>query len=151
MVVERVDDEAVSERGLDQESADALSAWHATVCKLPAWAHDARRARELEQLVQWYACTWNAPQGTEPAPQAGLDALTDELTDPRCHRRLPEISRSRWAIRVAEELVSWRVARIGNDPRTRVNTRVAQSRLVLALRTARGQFGDEEGGSTFQP
>ena len=86
MVVERVADESASEEALDQESRDALSAWQFAVRKLPEWAHDARRGVELEDLVRWYEQTWKDPQFIEPAPQPGLDALTDELTDPRSHR-----------------------------------------------------------------
>ena len=83
MVVERVADESASEEALDQESRAALSAWQCAVRNLPEWAHDARRGADLEALVRWYERTWNDSQFVERPPQPGLDALTDELTDPR--------------------------------------------------------------------
>ncbi len=141
------DDEASREPALARRAREALQSWWATVENIPRWAHDARRSEALEEIVRWYERVFADPACVDPAPLAGLDALTDELTEARSHDGLGRLARARWAVQVAEELVNWRASQTVASGATAISptvapamARIADSRLELALNGARRQW-----------
>ena len=137
---------AESESILEHEGAEALEAWRAEVLEIPRWAQGAGRSIALEELVRWYERICTELACADQAPLDGLDALTDELTEASSQNATERLARARWAVRVAEELAHWRACRIDGGAPARA--RVASSRLELALKGTRPQFGDEPPSAT---
>jgi hypothetical protein len=136
------------------EAAVALGAegtiqgWRPLVAGLSQWAQRSARRAPLEDLTRRYERASGDSSFAEDPPLEGLDALTDELTEPRIYDGLWYMAGARWAIRVCEELVHWRAVRADKDAPATV--RVAINRLELALTAARRHLGDEPAGSRSQ-
>jgi hypothetical protein len=111
------------------EAAVALGAegtiqgWRPLVAGLSQWAQRSARRAPLEDLTRWYERASGDSSFAEDPPLEGLDALTDELTEPRIYDGLWYMAGARWAIRVCEELVHWRAVRADKDARPRFELR----------------------------
>jgi hypothetical protein len=123
-------------------NADAVSSlrtWHVLVRKLPDLISVEEREPPVRGLVAWYEHVFGYEDYAEDPPIEGIDALIDELAVPAVPYDVhAELARARWAIRVAEELVRWRLCLDSAGPGSPA-TALATDRLALALQEARRQ------------
>lgn len=102
-------DEGFAEIDLDAEAATALRSWQFLVRALPHLVDGKERRRALLALMYWYGRVCRDDEFADSPPIEGLDALIDELASVSVPYNVhAELARARWAVRLAEELVSWR-------------------------------------------
>ncbi len=102
-------DEGVAEIDIDAEVTAALRSWQFLVRALPHLIDGKERRLALVALLHWYGRICRDEQCAANPPIEGLDALIDELASVSVPYNVhAELARARWAVRVAEELVSWR-------------------------------------------
>lgn len=130
---------------IDEEACVLLSCWLPIVGALPELIGAKEHVAAIRELVTWYERVFTARDCYAAPPIHGLDALVDELAivavAPNDHA---ELAKGRWAIRVAEELVSWRRC-LRDDSAESVPSATATDRLELAIAAARRHIA---GGST---
>ena len=123
----------------DAEAVSSLRAWYDVVRALPTLINEAR-GQSIRALVAWYERVFEEEGFAFDPPLEGLDALIDELAVPTVPCDVhAELARARWAIRIGEELVKWRVCHryTGTDS---APAAVATDRLDLAIQEARRQI-----------
>ncbi len=101
--------EGVAEIDIDAKATAALRSWRFLVRALPHLVGGKERRMALLALTYWYGRICRDEDCCESPPIEGLDALIDELALVSVPYNVhAELARARWAVRVAEELVSWR-------------------------------------------
>jgi hypothetical protein len=122
------------------EANEALRTWHRQVREALVILDTPQYSDAIRGLVAWYERVFFDAEFVEPPPIEGLDAVVDELA--RAAQPLDSLralAHARWAIRVGEELVSWRQCLrsfgLGSSP-----LGSATNRLELALEQARRQL-----------
>lgn len=125
---------------IDADTVSSLRSWASIVSRLPDLIVSEGRRPSVRDLVTWYERVFGEEDYRVDPPIDGLDALTDELAVPSVPYDVHvELARARWAIRVAEQLVRWRicVSHAGQRPSA---TAVANDRLERAAQEARRQI-----------
>jgi hypothetical protein len=130
---------------IDEEACMLLACWLPSVGALPQLISAKKHVATIRKLVTWYEHVFAARDYCADPPIQGLDALVDELAivavAPNDHA---ELAKGRWAIRVAEELVSWRRC-LRDEGAESVPSATATDRLELAIGAGRRHI---VGGST---
>lgn len=101
----------------DDEASDLLSRWPPLAGALPQLIGARAHEVAVRDLIAWDERVFQLDGYCADPPNQGLDALVDELA----HVSVPphdhaEFTNGRWAIRVAEELVSWQRPRRDDGP-----------------------------------
>jgi hypothetical protein len=136
-----------TEIDIDNEATVLLSRWLPLVGAMPELLGAKHHEAAVRELVAWYERVFQVDGYCADPPIEGLDAIVDELV----HVSIPpndhaELANGRWAVRVAEELVSWR--RLRDDGPESVPTGPATDRLELAIVGARRHIARlEDSGS----
>jgi hypothetical protein len=122
------------------DAADALRVWLRQVREALVILDTPKYSNAIRGVVAWYERVFFDAEFVEPPPIEGLDAVVDELalaTQPIASLRA--LADARRALRVGEELVSWRQCfrsfGQGSSP-----LGAATNRLELALEEARRQL-----------
>lgn len=109
------------------DAAHALRVWLRQVREALVILDTPKYSDAIRGLVSWYERVFFDAEFVEPPPIAGLDAVVDELAlAAQPIASLRALADARWAIRVGEELVSWRQcfcfwtrvfsSRLGHEP-----------------------------------
>ena len=127
---------------LNEEATVLLSHWLPVVAALPQLIDAKQHETAVRELVAWYERVFLLDDYRADPPIQGLDALVDELA----HVSVPaddhaELAKGRWAVRVAEELVSWRRCLRASGPGP-VPAGPAADLLKQAIAGARRQITD---------
>lgn len=135
-----------SEIDVDEEASLLLGRWLPVVGAMPKLIGATQHEAAVRELVAWYERVLQGTDYCADPPIEGLDALVDELV----HVSVPpsdhaELAKGRWAVRVAEELVSWRRC-LRNDGAESVPTGPATDRLELAIEGARQHIAGSRTG-----
>ncbi len=119
------------------DAADALRAWLRQVREALAILDTPKHSDVIRGLVAWYELVFFDADFVDPPPIEGLDAVVDELAlAAQPIDSLRALANARWAIRVGEELVSWRQCfRSFGQGSSPIGS--ATNRLELALEQAR--------------
>lgn len=122
---------------VDEEASLLLGHWLPMVGAMPQLIGGRHHEEAIRELVAWYERVFQGTDYCTDPPIEGLDALVDELV----HVSVPsndhaELARGRWAVRVAEELVSWRRC-LRDEGTESVPTGPATDRLEVAIEGAR--------------
>ena len=122
---------------IENEAAVLLGQWLPIVGAMPRLIGAKEHEAAVRELVAWYEQVFQVDGYSADPPIEGLDALVDELV----HVSVPPVDHAglangRWAVRVAEELVSWRRSLRDDGPGS-TPTGPATDRLELAIVGAR--------------
>jgi hypothetical protein len=141
------DQQQTTEIDFDEEATVLLGRWLPIVGSMPQLIGAEQYGAAVRELVAWYEHVVSAADCCADPPIQGLDALVDELV----HVSVPpddhaELAKCRWAIRVAEELVSWRRC-LREDGAESVPSGPATDRLELSIVGARRHITGLDSGS----
>ena len=128
---------------IDQEATVVLGRCLALVGALPQLVGAQQHEAVVRELVTWYERVLADDEYRAEPPTQGLDALVDELV----HVSIPpsdyaELAKGRSAIRVAEELVSWRRSLRDHDADS-VPIQCVTDRLEQAVIEARNHLAGD--------
>lgn len=110
------------------EVTQNLRTWRPRVRAMVTRAQPERRPA-LDELTDWFELVSGDDEFDEPAPLAGVDALVDELSHCLEDDHFDELSKARWAVRVAEDLVRVRASASRQVPPATL--RIELNRLAL--------------------
>ena len=126
----------LTDSDFDGDAVSWLRAWYDVVRALPTLISEDARRQSIRSLVVWYERVFEEEGFAFDPPLEGLDILIDEPAVPTVPSDVhAELARARWAIRVGEELVKWRVCHRYTGPDSAPAV-LAADRLDLAIQEA---------------
>jgi hypothetical protein len=128
---------------VDRNASMLICAWRPFVGRLPLLIVGDGRKDAVMALVDWYEHVYQEEGFAAAPPLEGLDALVDHLASTPVDQGVwVELAKARWAVRVAEELASWRRVMSSSGP----GPVSATDRLEEAMHEAGRQIQGPEGG-----
>jgi hypothetical protein len=132
-----------AEIDIDEEASTLLGRWFPLVGALPKLIGAKQHKAAVRELIAWYEHVLADDGYCADPPIQGLDALVDELVHVSVSPgEYAELAKGRSAIRVAEELASWRRC-FRDHEASSVPIECAADRLAQAIIGARSHFADD--------